>query len=263
MAGRSPQEIFEEALDEGHTRLRRGRLGHLSTGVLGGADIMLGVIVLAVTTSALEEVLPPSLAHVLASLTFGIGFAFLAVGRSELFTENFLVPVVATIARREKASQLPLLWLLTLVANLTVIFAIAAALTVPDVLEPPVLDVAGTLADTLGQRAFLPSFISAVIAGVAMTIFTWLVVAAERDSTRVMLALLLGFLLVAPSLNHAVVGFGELSFGLLAGTAQIGWDDLAKTLATATLGNVVGGLGLVTVTRLFQVSGGHEDDSAA
>ena len=263
MPGRTPQEIWEEALDEGHTRLRRGRVGHLSTGVLGGADIMLGVIVLAVTTAALEEVMPPDLAHVLASLTFGIGFAFLAVGRSELFTEHLRIPFVGTIARREKASELQQLWLLTLVANLAVIFAIAAALTVEQVLEPPVLEVAGTLADTLGERDFVPSFVSAVIAGVAMTIFTWLALAAERDSTRVLLALLLGFLLVAPSLNHAVVGFGELSFGLLAGTAQIGWDDLGKTLGTATLGNLVGGLGLVTVTRLFQVSGADEDDSAA
>jgi len=255
MAGRKPQEIWEEALEEGHDRLARRTTGLISTGVLGGADVMLGVIALAVSTSALEEVMPESLAHVLASLTFGIGFAFIVVGRSELFTENFLIPVTAAITRRAPASRLPRLWIVTFLANLTIIFAIAAALTVEQVLEPPVLDTAGKLADTLGQRDFLPSFISAVIAGVTMTIFTWLALAAERDSTRVLLALLLGFLLAAPSLNHAVVGFGELSFGLLAGTAEIGWEELAKTLGTATLGNFVGGLGFVTLTRLLQVSG--------
>ena len=255
MAGRTPQEIWEAALDEGHDRLQRRTSGMLSTGVLGGADVMLGVIALAVTTAALGEVMPPSLAHVLASATFGIGFAFIVVGRSELFTENFLIPVSATIARRERPSRLPRLWGLTFLANLVAIFAIAAALSVDQVLDPPILATAGELADTLGERDFLPSFISAVIAGVTMTIFTWLALAAERDSTRVVLALLVGFLLAAPSLNHAVVGFGELSFGLLAGTAQVGWDDLVKTLGTATVGNVVGGLGLVTLTRLFQVSG--------
>ncbi len=255
MSGRKPQEIWEDALAEGHSRLQRGPLGLLSTGVLGGADVMLGIAALAVTTAALEEVMPPSLAHVIASLTFGIGFAFIVIGRSELFTENFLIPVTAAIARREPASRLARLWIFTFAANLAAMFGIAAALSVEQVLEPPVLEAAGTLADTLGDRDFVPSFISAIIAGMTMTIFTWLVLAAERDITRVVLALLLGFLLAAPSLNHAVVGFGELSFGLLAGTAQVGWDDLVKTLGTATLGNLIGGLGLVTVTRLFQVTG--------
>jgi formate/nitrite transporter FocA (FNT family) len=219
---------------------------------------MLGVVALAVTTAALGEVMPESLAHVLASLTFGIGFAFIVIGRSELFTENFLIPVTAAVAGRERPGLLARLWALTFVANVVAIFAIAAVLTVNQVLEPPVLETAGVLADTLGERDFLPSFLSAVIAGVVMTIFTWLVIAADRDTTKVILALLVGFLLAAPSLNHAVVGFGELTFGLLAGTAAIGWDDMVKTLATAILGNLVGGLGLVFVTRLVQVSG-HDD----
>jgi formate/nitrite transporter FocA (FNT family) len=163
------------------------------------------------------------------------------------------------VAGREQPSRLARLWLLTFVANVVAIFAVAAVITVDDVLDPPVLETAGVLADTLGSRDFLPSFLSAVIAGVVMTVFTWLTIAAERDSTRVVIALLVGFLLAAPSLNHAVVGFGELSFGLLAGTAAIGWDDLVKTLATATLGNLVGGMGLVFITRLVQVSGQDAD----
>ena len=256
MAGRSPQEIWDDALEEGHSRLGRGPGGMVATGVLGGGDVMLGVIALAVSTAALLEVLPEGPAHVLASLTFGIGFAFITVGRSELFTENFLVPVIAAMTGDgAPRSRLVRLWVLTFAGNLAIMLALAAALSVDGVLEPPVLDVAGTLADTLGERDFVPSFISAVIAGATMTLFTWLALAAERDSTRVILALLIGFLLVAPSLNHAVVGFGEMTFGLLAGTAQIGWDELGKTLATATLGNAVGGLGLSTLTRLFQVSG--------
>jgi len=37
--------------------------------------------------------MPSAGAHVLGSLTFGIGFTFLTIGRSELFIENFLIPV--------------------------------------------------------------------------------------------------------------------------------------------------------------------------
>jgi formate/nitrite transporter FocA (FNT family) len=71
----------------------------------------------------------------------------------------------------------------------------------------------------------------------------------------VLIALLIGFLLAAPSLNHAVVGFGEMFFGLVAGTAEVGWVDLVQNLWVAVLGNLVGGLGVITATRLLQVSG--------
>jgi formate/nitrite transporter FocA (FNT family) len=72
---------------------------------------------------------------------------------------------------------------------------------------------------------------------------------------RVFLGLLVGFVLVAPSLNHAVVSFGEIVFALIAGTATGTVGDLARNFGLAIVGNLVGGLGLVTATRLVQVRG--------
>ena len=37
----------------------------------------------------------PEAAHFFGSLFFGIAFVFIVVGRSELFTENFMVPITA------------------------------------------------------------------------------------------------------------------------------------------------------------------------
>lgn len=256
MAGRKPKEIWEEGLDEGDRRLARKPSGLLATGALGGVDVMLGILALVLSTAALETVLNQELAHVLASATFGIGFAFIVVGKSELFTENFLIPVTAALAGREPPRRLARLWLLTFAGNLAAIAALASVLTVDGVFDSSsVLAAAGELADTFGQRDFGPALASAIVAGIVMTLFTWLVLAAERDITRVLIALLIGFLLAAPSLNHAVVGFGEMFFGLVAGTAEVGWVDLVQNLWVAVLGNLVGGLGVITATRLLQVSG--------
>jgi formate/nitrite transporter FocA (FNT family) len=54
----------------------------------------------------------------LAAAAFPIGFIALLLARSELFTENFLVPVTARIAGRGSWPQLVRLWLVTLAANL-------------------------------------------------------------------------------------------------------------------------------------------------
>ena len=94
-----------------------------------------------------------------------------------------------------------------------------------------------------------------------MTLFTWLAAAATSDSARILTALLLGFVLAAPTLNHAVVSFGEIVFGMLAGTPEATVVDLLQNLGVAIAGNMLGGLGLVTLTRIVQVAGEDRDET--
>ena len=56
--------------------------------------------------------------RLLGALAFGIGFIALTLAGSELFTENFLVPVNAVVAGQAKVRQLLRLWGGTLAANL-------------------------------------------------------------------------------------------------------------------------------------------------
>jgi formate/nitrite transporter FocA (FNT family) len=97
-----------------------------------------------------------------------------------------------------------------------------------------------------------------------MTLLTWLTHAAERDSARVLIAMLIGFLLAVPSLNHAVVSVGEMGFGLFAGTSEKAtWTDLAQNFPVAVVGNLLGGLAFVTLARALQVRGEPADDEIA
>ncbi len=257
MSGRDPDEIWNASVEEGTRRLSRGTLGLLSTGLIGGVDVMLGVMALTVVSGALAVSLPEQIAHVGGSLVFGIGFVLLVVGRSELFTENFLVPISAMIrSERTRIGDLGRLWSVTMIGNLVAILALAAVFTRAGLLPPEALKTAGHMADTFAERDFVAALLSAILAGAIMTLFTWLTHAVELDISRIALALLIGFVLAAPSLNHAIVGFGEVLFGILADTQKTAtWTDLAQNFGTAVLGNLIGGLGFVTVLRAMQVRG--------
>jgi formate/nitrite transporter FocA (FNT family) len=256
MSGRDPDEIWEKSVTEGNRRLGRGLLGLAATGAVGGIDVMVGVMALTVVSGALATALPVEIAHVGGSLFFGIGFVMLVVGRSELFTENFLVPITAILRRGSGVGLLVRLWGVTMVANVTAIVILAVAFTSAHLMPPEALDAAGRMADTFATRTFTEALLSAILAGTVMTLFTWLTHAVELDIARIAIALLIGFVLASPSLNHAVVGFGEMSFGLLADTSQKAtWTDLAQNFPTAVLGNLIGGLGFVTVLRGMQVRG--------
>jgi formate/nitrite transporter FocA (FNT family) len=66
----------------------------------------------------------------------------------------------------------------------------------------------------------------------------------------------IAFLLAAAPLQHVIVISLEIFAALQVG-ASFGYADWLGTMAFAALGNVVGGIGLVTALRLVQV--GHED----
>jgi formate/nitrite transporter FocA (FNT family) len=255
VSGRSPTQIWEDALDEGERRLERTPVSIAVTGVIGGAEVMFGVIALVVTTAALSAVMPDQTAHLLGSLTFGLALVFITIGRAELFTENFLIPVGSVYAGRSSGMALARLWLFTLAGNLAGLLLMAVIVAPHGVLPPESLKAAGKISDTYTTRAVVPALLSAVAGGALMTLLTWLAAATEDDTTRALLGLLVGFVLVAPSLNHAVVGFGEISFALIAGTATGTVGDLARNFGLAVAGNLIGGVALVTAARVVQVRG--------
>jgi formate/nitrite transporter FocA (FNT family) len=255
VTSRDPEEIWQESVEEGERRVGRSVSGLVATGLLGGLDVMLGIVGLTVVSGAFEPVLPEESAHVIGSLAFGIGFVLLIVGRSELFTENFLVPITTVISTRRGGGAVLRLWAGTLVGNLVALMLLAALLTRAGLVPPSALDTASSLAETFAERDFISALLSAIVAGALMTLLTWSAHGADDDISRVAVALFVGFMLAAPSLNHAVVGVGEMAFGLFADRGSAKWVDLLQNFPVAVLGNLIGGMAFVTAARLVQVRG--------
>ena len=111
VAEQDVEEAFKRSVDEGRRRLSRRTWPLLATGILGGIDVGTGVLALLVVEHETGNVL-------LAGLAFSIGFIALSLAKSELFTEDFLVPVTTVIARQARFRMLIRLWLGTLVGNL-------------------------------------------------------------------------------------------------------------------------------------------------
>jgi len=113
-----PEEIFERTRAEGERRLERPLVELISTSLAAGFDIIAGIVVLALLESQLEHQFGSDAAHVLGSIGFGIAVVFLIVGRGELFTENFLVPLAGLRGKgRDAWGKLAELWTVSPVFN--------------------------------------------------------------------------------------------------------------------------------------------------
>src|SRR5436305_12977802 len=87
------QQTFDRTVDEGVYRIERSTQSLLATGLVGGLDVAMGVFALLLVKEETHS-------DVAGAVAFSIGFIALTLANSELFTENFLVPIAAVLARR-------------------------------------------------------------------------------------------------------------------------------------------------------------------
>jgi len=251
-----PEEIFERTREEGRRRLSRAPVELAATALVGGFDVALGIAVYGLVAAAVEPHGGAGLAHLAGSLGFGIAFVFIVVGRSELFTENFLIPVAGLDRKVGSFLKLLELWGVSLVFNIAGGFALTVVLTSNGVLRHGAKHAILHLSEHVADYTPLTAFLSAIVAGALMTVMTWFVEgAAESMGVRITMAWIVGTILVLGSFNHAIVGVIEMFYGLRFG-GPIGWDQVFSNLGIAIAGNLVGGLVLVTFVRSAQVFGG-------
>lgn len=237
------RSAFADSVDDGTHRLRRSLSTLLATGLVGGIDLSIGVIALLVVKYETGS-------DILAALAFTIGFIALTLARSELFTENFLVPVTAVVARQARIRALLRLWAGTMVTNLLggwIVMALLMA-SVPE-LHDTARETGRFYVDLgIGWR----SFALAMLGGVVITVMTWMERNSDGQMAKVVGAVAASFVLSAVPLNHVIVSSVEMFAALNAG-APFGYLDYAGATVWSAAGNMVGGLLLVTVIRLVQV----------
>ena len=238
------EDTFERTVLEGRRRMSRGWSALIATGLVGGIDVATGVLAMLVVEARTGDKL-------LAGLAFSIGFIALTLARSELFTEDFLVPVAAVIARQSRFRSLTRLWSVTAAANLLGgwVFTYLIVTGFSEVADPAVEAGQHYIDLGLGWRAFA----LALLGGAVITLMTWMQHSTESMGVKIIPAVTTGFLLAGLQLNHAIVNSLLIFSGLHTHHSPYGYLDWAKTAGWAALGNIIGGVALVTMLRILQV----------
>jgi formate/nitrite transporter FocA (FNT family) len=238
------EDAFKRSIDEGRRRLSRRIWPLLSTGLLGGIDVGTGVLALLFVEHETHS-------KILAGLAFTVGFIALSLAKSELFTEDFLVPVSTVIARQARFRTLPRLWIGTFAANLVGgwCFTYLILKGFPQLADTAIQAGGFYIGIGLGTRAFA----LVVLGGAIITLMTWMQHSTESDGLKLVPAVTGGFLLAGAQLNHAVVNSLLIFAALHTHHTSFGYVDWLQTAGWAALGNMTGGLLLVTLLRLFQV----------
>lgn len=254
---RSYQEILEQEIQQGTRELKRPAAGLLGSGLSAGLDIGFSAFLMAVMLTLVEGEISPVLQRILIANMYSVGFIFVILGRSELYTEHTTLAFLPVLDGRSTLPELGRLWGLVYVSNLVgcTIFAAISAYAGP-ALGVARAEAFETLASELLGHGWLPMLTSAVLAGCLMGLMSWLVVAARETISQLFVVWLIATSIGLAQLHHVVAGTVEVLAGLFAGDS-ITLADCARFLFWATLGNTVGGvffLALIKYAHIKQAS---------
>jgi formate-nitrite transporter family protein len=237
------EDAFNRMIAEGTQRLHRPWHEVLTTGFFGGTEVAMGVL-------AYLSVLAATHNPLVAGLAFSIGFLALLLGRSELFTEGFLVPVTTVAAKRASVAQLAKLWSGTLAANLAGGWVIMwLVMTGFPKLRAQTIESA---------RHFIEAPVSpetlslAVLGGMVITLMTRMQHGTDSVPGKIAAAVAGAFLLAGLQMFHSILDSLLIFGALTSGDAPFGYFDWLAWFGYTLAGNVVGGLVLVTLLRLLR-----------
>jgi formate transporter len=237
--------------------------------VLAGAFVALGSM-FATTVAAGSSALPYGVARLLIGLAFCIGLILVVVGGAELFTGNSLI-VMAWFSRKVSTGALLRNWAIVYLGNFVGSLGTAALVF----FSKQYTFGGGSLGETalkIAASKMHYGFIQAVALGILcnglVCLAVWLTYSARSTADKILAIIFPVTAFVAASFEHSVANMYFIPYALFIKTfdpafvsgladkapdlSSLGWGAFfLNNLLPVTLGNIIGGAGLVALIYGF------------
>lgn len=246
----SPLEIAKNYVEIGIHKTKMSAFKMLILGIFAG--IFIGFAGIASTTAA-ATIENPSVARLVSACVFPAGMAMVIVAGSELFTGNNLI-IIAVLEKKVSVLAMLKNWVVVFAGNFIGAAFVAAMVVyahVPDLFEKQLADRMIATALFRVNQSFSEAFIRGILCNFLVCIAVWAAFAAKKVSGKLLMSFWPVMLFVLCGFEHSIadIYFGisgiltAHEYGVAAGL-DFG-SFLFQNLLPVTLGNIVGGAGIV------------------
>lgn len=241
-------EIFEGATENARLELQRSARSLAFSGFAGGMTLGLTAIGVASVRGLLGN---QGWQQLIAFLIYPLGFIAVIIGRQQLFTENTLYPVVLVLDERKHLLKTLRLWAVVYLSNIAGAFVFSVLIIHTTALRTEISANIVSMGTEAVHGAFAHIFWSGVIGGWLIALVAWMVTASHWTIGQVVMVWLLTFIVGAGRFAHCIVTSCEILSATLAGSVSA--SSYFHWLVAATLGNIAGGVGIVSLLNYGQV----------
>jgi formate-nitrite transporter family protein len=249
-------EIHDNILEPAKKEMERPAASLLWSSLASGMVIGFSFLASAFAASIASE----EHRHAAASAAYPLGFIFVVMARSELFTENTLDPVVPLLEQRNRETFMKLLrmWALLLIGNLVGALVFGWVLARTPVVSAELHPHLQRIAEQATSGGFGTVLYAGVFAGWLIALMSWVLAATHSTPAQLALIWLCTAPIAAFHFRHSIAGSVEAFYRAAAG--QAGWGSMVGDfIAPAVLGNAIGGVLLVALLNYGQVAAEKQD----
>jgi len=244
----APVQIAHLIEQGGVAKVRLPLVRMAALGVLAGAFISFGAMFYTLAVTGSDLGFGPG--RLLGGAAFSLGLILVLVGGGELFTGNNLI-VMAWAERKVTTVELLRNWVVVYLANFAgalgsvALFYLAGLL---DMHDGAVRATAAGIARAKLDLDFSIAFFRGVLCNTLVCLAIWLCFAARRVTGKILAIVFPISAFVALGFEHSVANMYLIPIGMLAQGGGIDAGALIANLVPVTLGNILGGSGLVALT---------------
>jgi formate/nitrite transporter FocA (FNT family) len=247
-------EILSEQLEtalEGHMRSKPELL---FSSFSAGLEIGFSVFLMATLHTMFAGQFNDSQMHILLSVAYPLGFIFVIIGRSELFTEQTTLAVLPVLNRNASIKSLLVLWGIIYAGNLLGGYVFSLLLS----WLPVRMGIINTgslaeLAQAMIDYRWYVILGSGVLAGWLMGLLSWLATSSQETISRIFIVVMVTTVIGIGSLHHSIVGSVEVFTGYIV-SSDITIGDYLYNQVWSTLGNIIGGVVFVAIVKFSHVN---------
>lgn len=265
-----PQEVALKAEQLGVDKVAKPLLSVLALSVLAGAFIALGAIFSSTVAVGAGE-FPFGVTKLLSGVTFSLGLILVVIAGAELFTGNNLI-VMAWASRRVTTLQLLRNWLIVFLGNFVGAVSTAALLFLSGQYEfagGKVGAAALAIAEHKSTLGFSQALVLGVLCNALVCLAVWLAMSARSLTDKVIAIVPPIAAFVAAGFEHSIANMYFMSLGMMIkeGASAGFWETIHSSptafqnittsnflignLLPVTIGNILGGAGLVAAVYWF------------
>lgn len=247
---KEPYEIMVEQLEGGLKEFRRSNIGLFISSLSAGLEVGFSILAIGIIYTLFKTEISPGKLSLMMALVYPLGYIFVIIGRSELFTEHTVLATIPVLNGKASFKSLLNLWVIIYTGNLIGGYLFGAIILQFN---------AGTHLISLDFFHFISQkmvgysspniVVSSIIAGWLMGTLSWLLSAAQDTLSRVAMIFFITFIISIAGLHHCIVGSIGIFMAYFANANDVSGFEFLRFQGLATLGNIIGGVVLVAFVK--------------
>jgi formate/nitrite transporter FocA (FNT family) len=243
------REVIREQINKEMKEYRKSTFELAMSSLAAGLEIGFSLFTMGILYTLFSGQVSHSALHIMLSLGYAVGFLFVIIGRSELFTEHTTLAIMPVLDGVVPVKKLFYIWGVVFAGNIIGGWIIGIILSYIG----PHMGIISK--DAFYELAYMTIrfdwktiFVSGILAGWLMGLLSWLVTSSQETISRIVVVLLVTSLIGLGSLHHSIAGSVEVFTGMIT-SGKIGWGDYITFEINAVIGNLIGGCVFVAVLK--------------